>query len=80
MIRIWADFNHRDEQGRVKLSTIGSLKDIEKHHDEIREGTTVTLNAEDDFEVEARLTFDKVWRAIPDMTTVRYLKPEDAAD
>jgi hypothetical protein len=80
MVRVWADFNNRDEQGRVRLNTVGSLKDIEKHHDEIREGTKVILNAEDDFEVEARLTFDKVWRAIPDMTTIKYLNSEDAQE
>ena len=80
MVRVWADFNNRDEQGRVRLNTVGSLKDIEKHHDEIRDGTKVILNAEDDFEVEARLTFDKVWRAIPDMTTIKYLNSEDAQE
>ena len=80
MVRVWADLNNRDEQGRVRLNTVGSLKDIEKHHDEIREGTKVILNAEDDFEVEARLTFDKVWRAIPDMTTIKYLNSEDAQE
>jgi len=48
MVRVWADFNNRDEQGRVRLNTVGSLKDIEKHHDEIREGTKVILNAEED--------------------------------
>jgi len=78
VIRIYADYNARDEQGRIVLNTAGSLKDIEKYRDEIREGMEVALNVQDEFEVNARLTFDEVWLAIPDMTSIRYLNPEDA--
>lgn len=80
MIRIYADYNTRDEQGRVVLNTVGSLKDIERYRDEMREGMEVILNVQDEFEVRATLTFDEVWRAIPDMTSIRWLNPEDAPE
>ena len=77
MVRIYADYNARDEQGRIVLNTAGSLADIEKHRDEIREGMEVTLNVQGEFEVKARLAFDKVWLAIPDMTSITYLDVGD---
>lgn len=77
MIRIYADANDRDEQGRFVLSIAGSRKDIESYGDQITEGTAVTLNVQDEFEVHVKLTFDGVWLAIPDMTSIRYLNPED---
>lgn len=73
MIRIYADFNHRDEQGRVILDTVGSLHDIEENHGQISEGMNVILYMDDDVEVEGRLVFDDVWMAIPDFTTVHLI-------
>ena len=78
MIRIYADANAKDEQGRLVLSIEGSRKDIERYGDEVKEGTQVTLNVQDEFEVTAALTFDEVWLAIPDWSTITYLNPEDA--
>ena len=76
MIRIYADFNHCDEQYHVVLNTVGSLADIKKHSDALVEGMRVLLYVEDEFEVEGTLIFDKVWRAIPDYATLRYLNEE----
>jgi hypothetical protein len=72
MIRIYADFDSKDDQGRVWLDTVGSLRDIEIHRGSLSEGTRVVLYVPDDFEVEAVLTFDKAWRGIPDLSTIRY--------
>ncbi len=80
MIRIYADENDKDEQNRYLLHIRGSREDIEKYGDEIKEGVEVTLNVQDEFEVKARLTFDKVWRAVPDMASIRWLKPEDVPE
>lgn len=77
MIKIYADENERDEQDRYLLDIPGSLKDIERHRDVIAEGLKVVLDVQHEFEVEATLTFDEFWRAIPDMTTIKYLDPED---
>ena len=77
MIRIYADFNHQDEQGRVFLDTVGSLADIEKHMDILAEGMIVLLYMGDEFEIEGTLVFDKVWLAMPNFETLHYLKPPE---
>jgi hypothetical protein len=74
MIRIYADFNHCDEQGRVLLDTVGSLADISEHEAALAQGMVVLLYMEDEFEVEGTLLFDRVWRAVPDFGTLRYLE------
>ncbi|MBI2386061.1 MAG: hypothetical protein HYV14_08605 [Elusimicrobia bacterium] len=76
MIRIYADFNSQDEQGRVRLSTVGSRKDIERHRSKLKEGMEVILYTPGDFEVRGTLTFDQIWLGIPDLSTIRYENPE----
>ena len=77
MIRIYADFNHQDEQGRVFLDTVGSLADIKRHEGVLTDGLRVLLYMEDDFEVEGTLSFDGVWFAAPDLGTLHHLSVED---
>ena len=77
MIRIYADFNSCDEDGRVCLDTVGSLQDIEKHRDVLAEGMKVILDMTDEFEVQGTLVFDEVWKGVPDWDTIQYAKPED---
>jgi len=72
MIRIYADFNSRDDQGRVALNTTGSLRDLEAYKDELSVGMRVILYMPD-IEVEGVLAFDKVWLGIPDLATTRDL-------
>lgn len=59
MIRIYADFNCKDEEGRVWLDTVGSLRDISELGDSLVEGLKVVLYVPGEFEVEATLIFDK---------------------
>ena len=73
MIRIYADFNHCDEQGRVLLDTVGSLADIGENEAALAEGMVVLLVMDEELEVEATLGFDRVWRAVPDFETLRHL-------
>jgi hypothetical protein len=70
MIRIYADFNNTDEQGRVGLNTVGSLEDLKQYGETLQEGDAVILYAPDEFEVSATLSFDKVWMARPDWATL----------
>jgi len=77
MIRIYADFNHKDDQGRVILDTAGSLADIENHKNELTEGMEVLLYMEDEFEIEGILVFDRVWLAIPNFATLHYMNQEE---
>lgn len=77
MIRIYADFNCQDEQGRVRLSTVGSRKDIERHRASLKEGMEVILYTPGDFEVHGTLTFDGIWLGIPDFATIRYYETKE---
>ena len=77
MIRIYADFNSSDEQGRVMLNTVGSLRDIEQHKNVITEGMKVVLYMPGDFEVSGTLVFEGIWKGIPDWGTILYENPED---
>ncbi len=79
MIRLYADFNHRDEQGRVLLDTVGSLADVETHASELRDGMRVILHMNEDFEVEGTLLFDGVWVAVPDFATLQDSEPQSGA-
>jgi hypothetical protein len=67
-IRIFADFNDQDEQGRVLLHIGESLRDIEKHKQSIRPGLPVILYTDDDdgLQVSAVLEYDadhQIWVA-----------------
>ena len=73
MIRIYADFNSKDTDGRVWLNTVCSKKDIEKHEAELREGLEVILYVPDEFEVRGKLVRDRgIWKGHPDWSTIRY--------
>jgi hypothetical protein len=73
MIRIYADFNNTNtEAERVRLNTMGSREDIEKHKDLITEGLRVILYTPKELDVEAVLCFDGGWCAVPDYDTLVY--------
>jgi hypothetical protein len=78
MIRIYADFNSCDEQGRVRLNTVGSLKDIKQHENVLEDGMRVLLYMKDEFEVYGTLVFEDIWLGIPDFSTIRYYNQDDA--
>lgn len=78
MIRIYADFNDCDEEGRVRLNTVGSLRDIKQHENILEEGMKVLLFMKDEFEVYGTLAFEEIWLGIPDFSTMRYYNPVDA--
>jgi len=70
MIRIYADFNSCDEQGRVRLNTVGSLKDIKQYENVLEDGMRVLLYMKDEFEVSGTLVFEDIWLGIPDFSTI----------
>jgi hypothetical protein len=73
MLRIYADFNNRDTQGRVELNCAGSLRDIQEQESMLAVGQTVILYMPDEVEVLGTLEFDGIWKAIPEMTTLKRL-------
>lgn len=77
MLRIYADFNSCDEQGRVRLSTVGSLADIKKNEDSLNEGMKVIFYMTDEFEVSGVLVYEQIWLGIPDFSTIHYYNSKD---
>ena len=59
-VRIFADFNHQDAQGRVWLTGSVSRADLSQQHDDLRAGMPVLLytEAEDYVEVPAVLYYN----------------------
>jgi hypothetical protein len=79
MIRIYADFNTRDEKDRVALNTVGSLHDLETHKCELIDGLPIILYMPD-VEVSGNLVFDEgIWWGIPDWNTVHHLDSPNEA-
>jgi hypothetical protein len=77
MLRVYADFNCQDEDGKVRLDVAGSLTDLKGVATTIANGTRVILYVPNELEVEANLNFDsnrEIWLATPDYATTRHLK------
>jgi len=69
MIRIWADFNEKDEKRRVILR---HATDFKSEGTKLREGLRVTVWMEET-EVEGILEFEEgLWRARLDSATLRH--------
>ena len=74
VIRIYADFNNCEENGKVRLNTNGSLGDLFRVKKQIHAGMPVWLYDEE-FEVESKLEYDKkwkIWMGDPHWSTIRY--------
>jgi hypothetical protein len=74
-IRIYADFNAQTEDGKIRLTTVGSLAAIDKLNVPLSADMKVVLHDEE-LEVEARLEHfpdGKDWLGVPDWSTKRYL-------
>ena len=72
MLRIYADFNNTGEDDRVRLNTVGSLRDLRALEGQLADGLRVILYMTDEFEVEGTLVFDTIWNGIPDWSTIKY--------
>jgi len=76
---IYADWNEIDEHGRFYLNFLRSKSELEALGDELADGAVVTLNVQNEFEIQAQLVFDKgCWRAIPDEGTISFPPPHPA--
>jgi hypothetical protein len=76
MIRIYCDWNNRIDEERFDLHCVGSLKDIELHAADLKDGLRVMLYQTDELEAEGTLAFDEAhqrWIGIPDWSTMRYI-------
>ncbi len=73
-IRIYADFNTKDQMGRVDLGIYGSKNDIDRLQGILRPGLAVILYF-DDIEVDATLVYepevDRWYGIVTDWSTYR---------
>ena len=58
------------------MSTVGSLADIKKHEDSLKEGMKVIFYRTDEFEVSRVLAYEQIWLGIPDFSTIHYYNSE----
>jgi hypothetical protein len=77
--RIFADFNNCDQEYRIRLNAVGSLRDIAMLPAPLTDGALVTLaDGEGEFEVDATVAFTgKIWIATPIWETKRSLVTTD---
>ena len=47
MPRVYADFQNADSKGRVRLNTVGTLKDLARQQVQLRTGLVLTLYSDD---------------------------------
>lgn len=62
--KIFADFNNADQQGRVRLTTNGSLADIRRLNLELKDGMQVFLDDDEGLTTIGYLKYsddEKIW-------------------
>ncbi len=72
-LRVFADFHNADAQGRLRLNTAGTIKDLACQKVRLREGLLLTLYSED-LEVDGRVRYsaeERVWVAVIDWDAIR---------
>ena len=71
--KVYADFNNVDSSGRFRLNRRGTIKDLEKHHLELREGMKLVFTDDEEFEAEGYVTFsseERIWVAVIDWSKI----------
>ena len=66
VIKIFADFNNADSIGRVRLTTNGTLRDLQNANIVLRKGMEVLLDDEDSLTAEGKIEYseeEKIWVA-----------------
>lgn len=52
--RVFVDFNNADAKGRVRLNTVGTIRDLSRERVHLCAGASLDLYAEDDVDEEGR--------------------------
>jgi hypothetical protein len=71
--RVYVDFQNADPQGRPRLNSIGTIRDLSRQMISLREGLELTLYDED-LEVEGPVLFspaESLWVATIDWEAIR---------
>lgn len=83
-VRIYADFQKVDDEGRLVLTTAGTWSDLARHGLELREGLTLTFYSDDadddgnpdDLVVEGSVGYDEQaghWTATIDWQAIKHV-------
>ncbi len=73
MPRVFVDFHNSDEQGRVRLNTLGSIEDLDRAGVVMRNGSKLLLYG-DEMEAEGEVVFsteEGIWTAKIDWEAIR---------
>jgi hypothetical protein len=65
---IFADFNNADARGRLRLNTVGTIRDLAEQGLELYDGLTLTVHDEE-LQVDGRVCFspeENLWVAVID--------------
>ena len=75
--RVFADFHNADVKGRLRLSCVGTIEDLERQGIVLREGQSLIIYSED-LEVEGVVHYseeEKLWTAVIDWNAIREVQP-----
>jgi hypothetical protein len=70
---VYADFHNADARGRLRLNSIGTIRDLSRQNITLRDGLTLTLHDEE-LEVDGEVRFSPgkhVWVAAIDWDAIR---------
>ncbi len=70
---IYADFHNADAEGRLRLNTIGTIRDLSRQNITLRDGLPLTLHDEE-LEVDGEVCFshgEDLWVASIDWDAIR---------
>lgn len=71
--RIFADFHNADVKGRLRLSCVGTIEDLERQEIVLRDGRPLIIYSEE-LEVEGVVHYsekEKLWTAVIDWNAIR---------
>ncbi len=89
--KIYADFQNLDDLNRLRLTSVGTLQDLERHGIELQEGLVLTLYTDDaddkhqpdELRAEGIVHYDEdeqCWVATIDWTAIRHASDEISLD
>lgn len=76
-LRVFADFHNADVKGRLRLSCVGTIEDLERHGITLRNGQSLIIYSEE-LEVEGIVhysTEEELWTAVIDWDAIREVEP-----
>ena len=76
-LRVFADFHNADVKGRLRLSCVGTIEDLERQGLALRDGKSLIIYSEE-LEVEGVVHYsekEKLWTAVIDWNAIQEVEP-----